>query len=273
MPYFICPVCNSPLDIRGKSYLCKNRHTFDISSKGYVNLLPSNQKRSARPGDDRGMVTARNNFLSLGYYGHLRAELEKLCLKYSDESVSVLDCGCGEGYYTQGVYNRLTENGKQAEIFGIDISKDAVSLAARKVKNGNFAVASSFHLPFPKNSFNILINCFSPLCTGEFCRVLKKDGIFLYVVPAPMHLWQLKTILYENPYQNPLKEESYEGFELLETVRAEKEIYISSNEDINNLFKMTPYAYRSPKQAQEMLLKAENLTINAHFIIYVYRKV
>jgi len=218
------------------------------------------------------MVVARDSFLSLGYYSHLKEALENLCDKYSGKEVSVLDCGCGEGYYTQGVYEKLTQQGKKAEIKGIDISKDAVAIAAKRLKEGRFAVASSFHLPIQDNGVNVLINCFSPLCLKEFSRVLKKGGVFLYVVPAPKHLWQLKEALYEKPYENPLKEEQYDGFELIETVKAEKEIYINNNTDINNLFKMTPYVYRSPKEAQEVLLKAEKLMVNAHFIIYVYKK-
>lgn len=272
MSDFICPVCSKPLKIKDKSYICDNRHTFDISAKGYVNLLPANKKHSAAPGDDKLMVNARNSFLSLGYYSHLKETLEKLCDKYSGKSVSILDCGCGEGYYTQGVFQKLHNNGKNVEIKGIDISKDAVAIAAKRLKEGQFAVASSFHLPIESNSVDVLINCFSPLCLKEFARVLKKGGVFLYVVPAPKHLWQLKEALYENPYENPLKEEHYDGFELTETVNAEKEIFIDNNEDINNLFKMTPYVYRSPKQAQQVLLKAQNLTVNAHFIVYVYKK-
>lgn len=273
MSNFICPVCSEPLMIKGKSYICKKKHSFDISSKGYVNLLPANKKHSSNPGDDKLMVVARNNFLSLGYYIHLKEALENLCEKYAKSNVNILDCGCGEGYYTQGVYEKLSENGKNVQIQGIDISKDAVGLAAKRVQNGQFAVASSFHLPVEKKSIDILINCFSPLCIKEFTRVLKKNGIFLYVVPAPKHLWQLKEALYENPYENPLKEEQYEGFKLIETVKAEKEIFIDNNKDINNLFAMTPYVYRSPKEAREVLLKAENLFVNAHFIIYVYKKI
>lgn len=272
MPNFICPVCSQSLIKKEKSYICKNRHTFDISSKGYVNLLPANKKHSAAPGDDKLMVTARNSFLSLGYYSHLKETLENFADKYSGKTVSVLDCGCGEGYYTQGVCQKLVQQRKQAEIKGIDISKEAVAIAAKRLKEGEFAVASSFHLPIQDKSVDVLINCFSPLCLKEFTRVLKKNGVFLYVVPAPKHLWQLKEALYEKPYENPLKEEQYDGFELIETVKAEREIYIDNNADINNLFKMTPYVYRSPKEAQEVLLKAEKLTVNAHFIVYVYRK-
>ena len=123
MSYFICPICSQPLQIKGKSYVCKNNHSFDISAKGYVNLLPANKKRSANPGDDKGMVMARNNFLSLGYYGHLKDRLGQLCDKYSENNVNILDCGCGEGYYTAGICEKLEQQGKMANIQGIDISK------------------------------------------------------------------------------------------------------------------------------------------------------
>ena len=195
-----------------------------------------------------------------------------VCALLAENNVNILDCGCGEGYYTAGVYETLAQQGKLANVQGIDISKDAVALAAKRLPDGQFAVASSFHLPVADKTVDLLINGFSPLAVKEFRRVMKKNGIFLYVVPAPKHLWQLKEALYETPYENPLKEEEYEGFELIDTVKTEKEIYIESNEDINNLFKMTPYVYRSPKEAQEVLLKAEKLTVNAHFIIYVYKK-
>ena len=272
MSHFICPICSQTLIKSEKSYICKNRHSFDISSKGYVNLLPANKKHSAAPGDDKLMVVARNSFLSLGYYSHLKETLENLCDKYSGKTVNILDCGCGEGYYTQGVYRKLIQQGKKVAVQGIDISKETVAIAAKRLKEGQFAVASSFHLPIPDKSTDVLINCFSPLCLKEFNRVLKKNGVFLYVVPAPKHLWQLKEALYEKPYENPIKEEQYDGFKLIETVKAEKEIFIDNNTDINNLFKMTPYVYRSPKEAQEVLLKAENLEVNAHFIVYVYQK-
>ena len=59
--------------------------------------------------------------------------------------------------------------------------------------------------------------------------MLKKKGVFFYVVPAPKHLWQLKEALYEKPYENPLKEEQYDGFKLIETVKVEKEVFIGNS--------------------------------------------
>lgn len=57
------------------------------------------------------MVKSRSDFLDKGYYVHL---LEKLCesvYEVISENDVILDAGCGEGYYTSGIYNYLRERG------------------------------------------------------------------------------------------------------------------------------------------------------------------
>ncbi len=270
MSDFICPICSKILKIKDKSYVCDDNHTFDIAKKGYVNLLHGT---GGIHGDDKMMVNARNAFLSKGYYSHLKDALQNLAVKHAPDLPTLLDCGCGEGYYTEGIHNALVDMGKQTYTLGIDISKDACGIAAKRVKSGKFAVASSFHLPIEASSIDILVNCFSPLCLEEFSRVLKKDGIFLYVVPAKKHLWSLKAALYEKPYENEEKTEEYDGFALVETVKAERQIHLDCTEDINNLFTMTPYCYTSPVGTREKLLSKSELDTSADFIIYVYKKI
>ncbi|MEG2676900.1 MAG: 50S rRNA methyltransferase, partial [Oscillospiraceae bacterium] len=126
MSLFICPVCGSPLVCSGEAYRCKNNHSFDLSAQGYVNLLPANQKNSKLPGDDKRMVTARAAFLKKEYYRALIAELETLAKGCTNSSPNVLDSGCGEGYYTEGIYGALYNSGKAPTVYGIDISKSAV---------------------------------------------------------------------------------------------------------------------------------------------------
>lgn len=62
MSIFICPVCGEKLDRSGKSYICPNRHTFDMAKSGYVNLLPTNNSGSVH-GDNKLMLRARREFL------------------------------------------------------------------------------------------------------------------------------------------------------------------------------------------------------------------
>lgn len=272
MNLFICPVCGQILKRKEKVYICKNSHSFDISSKGYVNLLPVNHKNSLAPGDDKEMVKARNLFLSKGYYSHLCETLENLAVKYTKGEAVVLDCGCGEGYYTSGVHSALISAKRCTQIMGIDISKEAVRLAAKRVKEAEFAVASTFHLPVAGGSVDFLINCFSPLCVEEFARVLKKDGIFAYVVPGADHLWELKCELYENPYKNEEKLTEYSGFQHIDTIKVEKDIFLRDNESLQNLFQMTPYVWKTTKNAKEKLLEKQSLKVHTEFFIYIYSK-
>ena len=54
-----CPVCDKTLFKYEKTYKCMNNHSFDISSKGYTNLMLANQSFSDSSGDDKEMILAR----------------------------------------------------------------------------------------------------------------------------------------------------------------------------------------------------------------------
>lgn len=104
---FTCPICAAPLERGERAYACPNGHAYDKAREGYVHLLPANKKHSKAPGDDKGMAEARRRFLSGGYYGHLLAALCALGAEYAPPGEAVLDSGCGEGYYTAGLWEAL----------------------------------------------------------------------------------------------------------------------------------------------------------------------
>ena len=60
-----CPVCNKSLNKVNNVYKCENKHSFDISNKGYCNLLLANQKFSDSSGDDKEMILARKEFFEM----------------------------------------------------------------------------------------------------------------------------------------------------------------------------------------------------------------
>ena len=95
---YICPVCREKLVLSGKSYICKNRHNFDVSSSGYVNLLTGSGKNH---GDDTDMILCRRRFLNRGYYSPLCGLVVEKCREASPDAL--LDIGCGEGYYTKNI--------------------------------------------------------------------------------------------------------------------------------------------------------------------------
>lgn len=112
MTIFRCPLCSGPLWEVPGGLRCPKGHRFDRAKEGYVHLLPVGQKHSLAPGDDKAMVNARRAFLDRGWYAPLREALEQLAVVHTGSEPVVLDAGCGEGYYTQGVRQALTSAGK-----------------------------------------------------------------------------------------------------------------------------------------------------------------
>ena len=272
MSLFRCPVCGAPLERESGAYRCPNHHSYDIAREGYTYLLPPNQKHSAAPGDDKEMSAARRAFLSKDYYRPLRDALCALAVSHTSNTPSILDAGCGEGYYTAGIFQALRDAGKEPKMAGTDISKFILRAAAKRSPDIEFAVASSYHLPLADGAVELLLDCFSPLALEEFRRVLSPGGTFLYVVPAADHLWQLKEVLYDHPYPNEEKETPYEGFAYETIVPVDADITLPCGEDIQNLFRMTPYCWKTPKSGVERLAQLTELTVRTAFRIHVFRK-
>ena len=269
---FVCPLCGKALTRTEKSCVCPAGHSFDLAKEGYCHLLPANRKHSKAPGDDKDMAAARSAFLSKGYYAPLREELCRLAVSMTGNAPTVLDAGCGEGYYTAGLYQALTQAGCAPQIAGVDISKFALRRAAKRLPQGEFAVASVYHLPLADQSVDALVNVFSPLAPEEFARVLRPGGLFCYVVPSARHLWEMKQVLYARPYENPVKREDYPGFVWQGADQVRCTLSLSSNQDIMALFGMTPYAWKTPKEGVDRLSALEQLDCQAGFDIHVYRK-
>ena len=272
---FCCPLCAAPLEREETRWVCPNRHSFDRAAAGYVNLLPANQKHSRDPGDGKAMVAARSAFLDRGYYAPLRDALCQTAAEYAAVSIPdpvLVDSGCGEGYYTAGLFQALRREELAPRIAGVDLSKAALRRAAKRLPEGEFAVASVYRLPIPDRTADILVNVFSPLAVEEFARVLRPYGLFCYAVPSSRHLWQMKEVLYETPYENPVKREEYPGF----VWQAVKEIRYTVNlEDqtgIMALFQMTPYAWKTPREGVARLERLARLDCEVGFDLHLYQR-
>lgn len=227
---------------------------------------------SKDPGDDKGMAAARNRFLSGDYYRPLCDALAQLALTYAPENCSVLDAGCGEGYYSAAIYQALDQGGLSPKMAGVDLSKHALRRAAKREKAVEFAVASVYDLPVPDETADLLVNCFSPLALEEFLRVMKPGGVYFYVVPGEKHLWELKEILYENPYPNTEKRTPYEGLSYLEVQEIDGTIHLPDQQTISDLFQMTPYFWKTPKSGTERLARLDSLDVTISFRVHVFRK-
>ena len=212
-----CPLCGEKLT--GDSTLkCTKGHCFDRAKEGYWHLLPVQSMRTKAPGDSKEMVAARRAFLNAGYYGifgkavgELCARVRPACQRRRRRCICWMQAAARAGT-TAASRRRFAEKGRRVQLAGFDIAKPAVRLAAKALPTAQYAVASSFSQPVRTGWADLLLNCFSPFAQEEFLRVLRPGGRMIYVVPGAEHLYQMKAVLYEKPYKNPVQQIAYDRF-------------------------------------------------------------
>lgn len=263
----ICPVCKSDMHINTNCLKCVNGHSFDIAKEGYVNLLSSSHKSGDLIGDNKSMALSRQSFLNKGYFSALSSFISNYVREnYTDKSV-LLDICCGEGYYSSEILknNNLT-------LYGFDLSKSMVRLAAKRKLNASFFVANLSKIPLKDECVNLAFHLFAPFCEKEFYRILKNGGKILTAVPGENHLYELKKEIYEKPYKNDEKLPQTQNLKLINTYKTSKKIHLPLSDDIESLFMMTPYYYRTSPKDKEKIKKLTSLDITTEFVIGEYIK-
>ena len=206
---FACPICQENLTLVESSLKCNNRHSFDLAKFGYVNLAPQ-IKQSANY--DKENFQNRQQILEAGFYQAILEVVSDL-LSNSKNAKTILDIGCGEGFYSR----KLQENHSEKTFYAFDISKDSVQIAAKSEPNWavNWFVGDLARLPIKDASMNILLDIFSPANYGEFRRVLSKDGILIKVIPTENHLKEIRQKvqdqLTKKDYSNQDIKEHFQG--------------------------------------------------------------
>lgn len=273
----ICPICKENLIRYDKNrvYRCSQSHSYDIAKQGYVNLIISNQKRSKNPGDSREMVMARVDFLNKGFYKVISDKINEVIyesLKVLEKETNILDIGCGEAYYLVNLKKYMDSKKINANYYGIDVSKEAVKYAAKVDKDCIFAVGNSYNIPICDNSIECVLSVFSPIDINEINRVLKKNGIFVRVLPRANHLIELRNIIYS---EVNLNENVYLADENKYVYLREDNVTFNMNinkEEIQSLLKMTPHYWKSSPENKSKLESFENLDITVDMRIGVFKK-
>ena len=183
---FACPICQEALDLVQQSLACPNRHSFDLSKFGYVNLAP--QVKASKDYDKENFQN-RQLVLENGFYDHILNALSE-CLSPLAHPANILDIGCGEGYYSRSLQERHPDH----SFYAFDLSKESIQLAAKsdqewKVK---WFVGDLAHLPLLDQSMDLLLDIFSPANYQEFKRVLVPDGRLIKVIPTAAHLQEIR---------------------------------------------------------------------------------
>ncbi|MFC3031229.1 23S rRNA (guanine(745)-N(1))-methyltransferase [Pseudoalteromonas fenneropenaei] len=253
-----CPLCGLALHKQEHAYFCDNRHQFDIAKEHYVNLLPVQFKKSKDPGDNLAMVQARRQFLASGHYQFMCDALAKRIA--TDNPSTLLDMGCGEGFYTSQLANQI-----RTQVHGIDISKAAIRYAAKRYQDCHFAVASAKQSPFQDHSFDAIVSIFAPLFVEECLRLLKPDGLVYQVSPGPRHLFELKSCIYQqvNLHQAP---QAPAGMHCVDEIVLEKQVVLTEQEALDLIY-MTPFAWKfQPEHLAELRAQAK-IVVTLSFII------
>ena len=268
---FCCPICRGELTV-GENYtkVCPLGHSFDRAKAGYYNLLVGSG--SGVHGDNREMVEARREFLSLGYYEPLKEHIAASVIKHLPRCGTLVDIGSGEGYYTDMIERTLKERDGETNVLAFDISKDAVKHLAKRNRDISAAVASAYSIPLSDSSVDMATLVFSPCAMDEIKRIMRPRAKFLMVFPDEMHLYGLKCAIYKTPYKNAPSSTELEGFELLSDDALRYRITLRSKEEIRSLFMMTPYAYRTSEADKARLYSNDSLATEIEFRVLVYEK-
>ena len=260
---FACPICQENLTLVETSLKCNNRHSFDLAKFGYVNLAPQ-IKQSANY--DKENFQNRQQILEAGFYQAILDAVSDL-LASSKTTTTILDIGCGEGFYSR----KLQESHSEKTFYAFDISKDSVQIAAKSEPNWavNWFVGDLARLPIKDASMDILLDIFSPANYGEFRRVLSKDGILIKVIPTENHLKEIRQRVQDQltnkDYSNQdIKNHFQEYFTILsnQTVSLTKTI---TTEHLQALLSMTPLLFHIDQtkidwsQLTEITIEAEIL--------------
>jgi 23S rRNA (guanine745-N1)-methyltransferase len=267
MPHLICPLCHEQLSTaQPQSWQCSNNHNFDVAREGYLNLHVVQHKKSRDPGDNPEMVKARRAFLQADYYQPLRDAVAEMLAPL--QAQSLLDIGCGEGYYTSH-FKRIID-----DVIGIDIAKTAIQLAAKRFKDITWLVGSGALLPIATHSIDIVSSMFSPLPIAEMVRVLKADGYVLVVTPAPRHLWTVREGLFDEVVAHE-PDKFLAGFDESFILHSRREVsfpLLLSTQALKDLLLMTPYVWKARPEKRQALEQLDQFETAAAFTVLLFKK-
>lgn len=267
--YFACPKCQNPLIKESNSLKCSDNHCFDLSKFGYVNLLGG---KKVDEHYDKKSFENRQLVLENGYYNHILEAISKV-LENNSQFHSVLDIGCGEGFYSRQLVNK-----HEKTFLAFDISKDSIQLAAKSDQSRlvKWFVSDLANLPIQDSSIDIILDIFSPANYKEFRRVLSDDGILVKVVPVAEHVQELR----EKASQY-LKQKDYSNQKILDHFRENFEIiseqkvvqsYNCSQQERQAFIDMTPLLFNVDKTTIDWASISE-ITVGALIVIGKKRSV
>lgn len=286
----LCPLCRAPLHREENALVCENverRHCYDLAKSGYVNLLPPGKGKNSHTGDDKEMIAARTHFLDKGHYFAISkraAELTASAVTTGGDRLTVIDCGCGEGYHTCNILKTFEDASADTDMIAFDASKHGCDRGSKRALFGGyspkntdgcraiFSVGNIFSMPIGDGIADAVVSMFAPIPGAEAARCLKKDGILAVISAGERHLFELRELLYDTPRESGGNVEVPEGFIEESFERLTYPFTVTGSDVLWDLFTMTPFYYRTSPADSKKLQSVEVLTATADVKITLFRK-
>lgn len=207
------------------------------------------------------MLHARRRFLQAGFYRPIldrviadaRLVLASCGAAQTYPVRSVVEVGCGEGYYIGSAAEALRAHGAATRFVGFDVSKAAVRIAARRYPDVTFAVANvRRRLYLHTASVNVLLSIFAPRNPAEFARVLAPGGHLIIVIPGQSHLESLRSQLgligVQEAKEERITEQFRDAFALVDLSCVEYPLELTADA-VNDVVMMGPNRWHRPAGA------------------------
>lgn len=270
---FKCPICGSKMDIYDlKSLICSNKHCFDLSKNGYVNLL----LRSNKTGYDKAMLKSRNIVCKIGFFKPMLEKISDIIVKEISNTVfdkrRILDAGCGEGSHLEQIIRKLrNKTPVNFDGVGIDISKEGIQIATKEYPDNIWCVGDLAKNPFMNKKFDVVLNILSPSNYFEFNRIISDNGILIKVVPGSNYLKELREVFYDKTDKQTYSNEKVlkhfsNNFDLIDKQQILYCIDLDK-ENLRNLIKMTPLSWRATNEKIQKALNIKSNRITVDFTI------
>jgi len=260
-----------------KQLICENGHSYDLARQGYVNLLAVQHKRSKDPGDSKEMVRARVDYLNSGFYARIAAKLAEITYPpiqdYAD--VCIMDAGCGDGYYTDILFNTIQLKKHNVSFIGLDISKHAIHEAAKRNKQINWVVGTNRQPPLVNNCVDVIVCVFGFHSFAGFQQILKPAARIILVEPGPNHLQELRELIYADVKKTaPADLSDLEEMDLFMTDVQALQFKTDKldSQQINNLLLMTPHFFRANKQGRDAVSALEEIELSVDVVFRTLEK-
>lgn len=269
---FQCPLCGSDMRVSEcKSLFCVNKHTFDFTRQGYLNLMT----RPVKTKYGKELFVARRRLVETGFFEPLSQAIAEIINQSGKQAVSIIDMGCGEGSHLAKICD-LVSNQTVVTGVGIDLAKEGILMAAKNYPNQIWAVADLANTPFKDQQFDVILNILSPSNYAEFQRLLKPDGWVVKVVPQSGYLKELRAAFFDGSekesYSNEVTVERLKkNFQIIESSRLQYSVLLD-HLSIQSLIQMTPLAWAATAEQISLFIEKGAAPITVDFEILTGKK-